>query len=148
MNWDDYFINLCYAVSNKSKDCAKHVGCVIVGPEHEVRSTGYNGFPRKVDDTVSSRHERPSKYMWTEHAERNAIYNAARNGIALGGTTLYSTLYPCMKCARGIVQSGIVEIVSPAPDAESAEMYKRYEVEFNYTREMFSETGLVWRSSN
>lgn len=145
MTWDEYFMEMCAVVARKSKDCGKHVGSVIVGPGHEIRSTGYNGFPRGVDDSISTRHERPSKYMWTEHAERNSIYNAARNGVSLEGSTIYSSLYPCMKCMRGIVQAGIVEVVAPAPDSESTEMYKRYETEFTYCREMLNETGVIYR---
>jgi len=52
------------------------IGCVIVGPNHEIRSTGYNSFPRGIRDDVPERLERPAKYLWLEHAERNAICNA------------------------------------------------------------------------
>jgi len=46
-----------------------------------------------------------------EHAERNAIYNAARHGTQMEGCTLYVELLPCMDCARAIVQAGIREVV-------------------------------------
>ena len=82
-SWDEYFLTLCDAVALKSKDRSTKLGCVIVGVGHEVRSTGYNGFPRGVNDNVDARHQRPEKYKWTEHAERNAIYNAARCGVSV-----------------------------------------------------------------
>ena len=112
MNWHEYFIRITEDVALKSKDRSVQIGAVIVGPDHEIRSTGYNGFPRGGEDAVDSRHERPLKYSYTEHAERNAIFNAARCGIVTLGTTLYlNTGYPCADCARAIIQAGIVEII-------------------------------------
>lgn len=108
MNWTDYFLNIAEQVKLKSKDQSTQIGAVIVGVDNEVLSTGYNSFPRGMDDTIQGRQERPEKYFWFEHAERNAIYNAARVGTALKGSTIYLTSgLPCMDCARGIVNSGI-----------------------------------------
>ena len=112
MDWDTYFMEMANLVSTKSKDRSTQVGCVIVGPNHEVRTTGYNGFCRGIDDDVEERHERPEKYLWSEHAERNAIYNAARNGIRIEDCTAYTTVFPCADCARGLIQSGVVRIVT------------------------------------
>lgn len=111
MNWNDYFFEMATLVSKKSKDRSTKVGCVIVGPNNEVRTTGYNGFCRGVNDDIDSRHDRPEKYFWTEHAERNAIYNAARNGIPLEGCTAYTTLVPCADCTRALIQSGVKSIL-------------------------------------
>jgi dCMP deaminase len=74
---------------------------------------GYNGFPRGVDDDVEDRHERPTKLMYTEHAERNAIYSAARNGVRLLGSTMYMPGggVPCADCARALIQAGIKKFV-------------------------------------
>uniref|UniRef100_UPI0035253B42 deoxycytidylate deaminase n=1 Tax=Salmonella enterica TaxID=28901 RepID=UPI0035253B42 len=107
MNCDDYFINLARSVSERSKDRSTKVGCVIVGPDNEIRSTGYNSFPRGINDDAPERHARPEKYLWTEHAERNAIYAAARVGTPLKGCRAYLPWFPCMGCARALVQSGI-----------------------------------------
>ena len=112
MDWDTYFMEMATLVSTKSKDRSTQVGCVIVGPNREVRTTGYNGFCRGIDDDVEERHERPEKYLWSEHAERNAIYNAARNGIRIEDCTAYTTVFPCADCARGLIQSGVVRIVT------------------------------------
>jgi dCMP deaminase len=112
MDWDTYFMEMANLVSTKSKDRSTQVGCVIVGPNREVRTTGYNGFCRGIDDDVEERHERPEKYLWSEHAERNAIYNAARNGIRIEDCTAYTTVFPCADCARGLIQSGVVRIVT------------------------------------
>ena len=108
MEWTEYFLNIAEQVKLKSKDQSTQIGAVIVGKDKEVLSTGYNSFPRGLDDSLQERQERPEKYFWIEHAERNAIYNAARIGVSLKNSTIYLTSgLPCMDCARGIVNSGI-----------------------------------------
>jgi dCMP deaminase len=77
-NWDEYFINMAYLVATKSRDPSTQVGSVVVGPNHEVRSTGYNGLCRGEDDDNESFYARPLKYAVVEHSERNSIYNMAR----------------------------------------------------------------------
>jgi dCMP deaminase len=86
------------------------VGAIILGSQSEPLSWGYNGFPRGADDDKAERHERPLKYTWTEHAERNAIYNAARVGARLLGSSMYVTMAPCVDCARAIIQAGIKKL--------------------------------------
>ena len=108
MNWTEYFLNIAEQVKLKSKDQSTQIGAVIVGIDNEVLSTGYNSFPRGLDDNKPERQERPEKYFWFEHAERNAIYNAARMGTPIDGTTIYLTSGPpCADCARAIINSGI-----------------------------------------
>lgn len=108
MNWTEYFLELAEVVKLKSKDLSTQIGAVVVGEGRNVLSTGYNSFPRGLDDSIKERQERPEKYFWIEHAERNAIYNAALEGVSLKNSTIYLTSgLPCMDCARGIVNSGI-----------------------------------------
>jgi dCMP deaminase len=102
-DWDEYYLNICQVVAARSKDPNTQIGCVIVGPAHEIRSTGYNSFPRGIRDDVPERLVRPAKYLWIEHAERNAICNAARAGTATEKCTLYVEIMPCMDCAREIL---------------------------------------------
>ena len=111
--WDDTFFKLCEVISTRSKDQNTKVGCVIVGPNNEIRTMGYNCFPRGINDNVASRQVQPEKYSWFEHSERNAIYNAARVGIPLEGCSLYVPWVPCCDCARAIIQSGIKEVIIP-----------------------------------
>jgi dCMP deaminase len=111
MNWTEYFLGIAEQVKLKSKDESTQIGAVIVGIDNEILSTGYNSFPRGMDDSKIERQERPEKYFWFEHAERNAIYNAARIGVSLKNSTIYLTSgLPCMDCARGIVNSGIKKV--------------------------------------
>jgi dCMP deaminase len=115
-NWDNKFIKLSNHVSTWSKDKNKKVGAVIVDNDNIVLSMGYNGIPRGCDDTDESRYERPIKYLFTEHAERNAIYHAARHGVSLKDCKLYVTLFPCADCARAMIQSGITKLIAPEPN--------------------------------
>lgn len=107
---------LCDHISQWTEDRDFKVGAVIVGPDLEIRSTGYNGFARSVRSDVEERYDRASgeKFFWFEHGERNAIYNAARIGISTNTCTLYVNRFPCADCARAIIQAGISRIVCPA----------------------------------
>src|SRR3990167_1593061 len=115
IEWDEYFLRFADLARIKSKDPSSTIGAVIVGPDHEVISSGYNGFPRGVAD-LKERWEKPAKYEYVVHAEHNAILNAARLGHALKGSTLYLVGFgpptaPCIGCAKSIIQSGIIRVV-------------------------------------
>lgn len=117
MSWDARWTELAGLAATWTKDRSRGVGAVIVDSRNVLVSIGWNGFPRGLnDECYPERHERPAKYLWTEHAERNAIYNAAANGVPLLGCKLYATLFPCADCARGIIQSGIACVVTHRPD--------------------------------
>lgn len=117
MNWKDYFRNIAQQVKLKSKDINTQIGAVVVGENNEIVSTGYNSFPRGIDDKIVERQERPEKYYWFEHAERNALYNAALIGVSTKGCTMYLTCgVPCSDCARGIINSGIKKVVCEETD--------------------------------
>ena len=141
MNWTDYFYNIAQQVKEKSKDERTKIGAVIVGKDKEIVSTGYNSFPRGIDDWKADRQERPEKYFWFEHAERNAIYNAARIGVSTKGCTMYLTCgIPCADCARGIINAGITRIfiVRGASGATSEKWIESAE----RSMEMFEEAGV------
>lgn len=148
--WDEYFIRIAHLVAQKSKDRSTKVGAVIVGPDREIRSTGFNGFPRGVNDYAEERHGRPAKYDWTVHAEANAIVNSARHGAATKDCTLYLNWepYPCAECAKLISNSGIVLVVGPAipfggrPVANQIDWQEKFKV----TRKMFAEVGVETRT--
>ena len=140
MNWVTYYKQLANTVKLKSKDKYTQIGAVIVGEGGEIVSTGYNSFPRGLDDGIHLRQERPEKYYWFEHAERNAIYNAARIGVSTKGTTMYlSCGLPCADCARGIINSGIKRIFCERVDVTKGDMWKESQ---ERSWDMFSETGV------
>jgi dCMP deaminase len=141
--WDRRFFDLCNLVATWSEDRSRQVGAVIVGPSNEVRSLGFNGLPRGVSGVSDLRHASVGgeKYHWFEHAERNAIYNAARAGISTQGCRIYSSLFPCADCTRAIIQSGIVQVNTiPAPDLD-----KTFERSFEVATEMIKEAGIEIR---
>ena len=108
MTWTEYFVGLAEHVKLKSKDRSFKCGAVIIGPDNEVVSTGYNSFPRGLDDDKEERHQRPAKYLWTIHAELNSILNAARIGVSTKGCVMYTTTdIPCTGCAGSIINAGI-----------------------------------------
>lgn len=109
MDWDTYFLSMCYLTAAKSSDPSTRAGAIAVGHRHEIRSTGYNGTPRRYFGEIPE--DRTRKYQIVEHAERNCIYNAALMGTSLDGCTMYCNLFPCFDCARGIIQSGITSVV-------------------------------------
>jgi len=142
-DWDDVFMTMAYLVASRSKDESTHIGAVIIGPDKEVRSTGYNSFPRGINDGITERQIRPEKYYWFEHAERNAIYNATRFGASLKDCAMYTSGIPCMDCARGIVQSGIGEVVVDKDwDDQNSSKWQEHA---NRTKQLFSEAGITLR---
>lgn len=147
MNWDEFYYEMMRTIRKKSKDESTKVAAVIVGENNEVRSIGFNGLPRGVNDDKErhpERHfERPEKYYWYEHGERNAIFNAARVGTPIEGCKLYVTGYPCTDCARAIIQSGIVEVI--IADFDSPEFLERWKEKIEKSLTMFKEAGVEYR---
>lgn len=190
-SWDTFFIEMAMHVATKSKDPSTQVGCILVGADNEVLSTGFNGFPRGVEEVsygarnphwpvsrradiarhqllfkcscgaevdeddytkhvgkgapgvrLSDRWERPAKYEWVEHAERNAVYNAARNGIATKGAKAYLNWAPtpCVECTKGLIQAGITEVIGPAIPFPLNKDWK-----FDISKALLAEGGLKTR---
>jgi dCMP deaminase len=109
-DWDSYFIALCFQICQRSIDPSTQHGCVVVDNEHAILSTGYNSPPRGCNDEHIPL-TRPEKYPFMEHAEANAIINAARNGISLKDSTFYITGQPCEHCFRKIRGVGAKKII-------------------------------------
>lgn len=134
-DWDQRFMGLASYVANWSKDPSTKVGAVIVNGKKQVLSMGYNGFPRGVDDNEERYNDRPTKLKFVAHAERNALDNAY---VDVDGATLYSTLYPCSECAKGIIQRGIKKVVTSRQWLE----HQTTAFQFDVTETMFKEAGV------
>lgn len=140
---DDRFMSMVYLIAEGSKDQRTHIGAVVIGPDNEIRTTGYNSFVRRLNDNVPERQEKPEKFYWFEHAERNSMDNATLIGTSLRGCKMYINGIPCMDCARGIVQSGILEVIV---DKEWNEGNTGGDLEHSKrTIQMFKETGVKLR---
>lgn len=105
--WDEYFMAMAILISMRSIDTSQKNGCVIVDENNKVLSIGYNGFPRGSKDHLIPL-TRPEKYLFIEHAEKNAILNKQ---FDIDNSTLYVTAHPCLACIRSILQSGIKRVV-------------------------------------
>ena len=112
---DARFMVLAAHVASWSKDPRTQVGAVVVGANPRNIALGYNGFPPGVIDSPERLNHRPTKYFYTQHAERNVLDNA---GFDLHGATIYITMFPCAECAKSIISKGISRVVSPAPPRE------------------------------
>lgn len=134
-----------------SKDPSTKVGAIIVGPDREVRSAGFNGFPRGIFDSDARLLNRETKLRMIVHAETNAVLNAARAGISTKGCTLYVAAVnnqhlvwggpPCLRCSVEVIQSGITEIVSyPFKDVPS-----RWKADLDEALVILTEAGMKYR---
>ena len=141
--WDQRFLDLAAHIAQWSKDPSTKVGCVVVGVDREIRSTGFNGFPRGIEDDDERLNNRQMKYPLICHAEENAIMHAARIGMPLKECTAYVTWPPCTRCARSLIQAGVAEVVVP----EGCEIPERWEEDFNISNEMFKEAGVRVRKA-
>lgn len=136
------YMGIANAVAQLSKDSSTKVGALIIGATNEVRSMGYNGSPRgcSADDHGDARGTtRPEKYYWFSHAEANAITNAARVGTPLDGSSIVVTHFPCMDCARLIVQAGITRVITPHPDET---FLSRWSEHVGRAQALFAECGV------
>jgi len=140
--WDERYLRLAKEVASWSKDPSTKVGAIAV-LDGSVLAQGYNGFPKYIQDDEAKLNDREIKYQYTVHAEMNCIYNAARNGCSLFGSTMY--IYPlpaCHECAKGIIQCGVERVVSPVFENEFTQ--KRWEKSCSTTFNMFEEAGIEY----
>lgn len=136
------YMAVAQAISALSKDQSTQVGALVVGKGGEFVASGWNGAPRgcTADDGRDSRGlVRPEKYFWFSHAESNAIINAARVGTPLLGSSIVVTHFPCMDCARAIVQAGIVKVITGHPEPEFLERWSEH---VSRSMRLFDECGV------
>jgi len=151
MRWDRHFLSLAECHARMSKDPSTRVGSVIIGPDREIRSAGFNGFPRGIADTAERLGNRTEKLRLVVHAEMNAVLAAARVGIPLKGCSLYLVATdnsgaiwggpPCVRCTVEIIQAGITEIVTwPFKSVPS-----KWLADITTARELLLEAGIGYR---
>lgn len=110
-SWDEYFLKLAMLASERATCPRMHCGCVLV-KDKQVIATGYNGsIPgddhcEDVGCWVVENH-----CIRTNHAEMNALTQAAKNGHPTNGSTAYVTNMPCTTCAKALIASGVKRVV-------------------------------------
>ncbi len=137
-SWHEYFMSIAMLAATRSTCLRRQVGAVIV-KDKKVLATGYNGAPSQLSHCLDvgclreklqipsgQRHE----LCRAIHAEQNAIIQAATSGISIKGGVLYSTTFPCILCAKMIINAGIREIyiADGYPDDLSKEMLDEADV--------------------
>lgn len=110
-NWDQYFLKLAMLASERATCPRMHCGCVLAKNKNVV-ATGYNGsIPgddhcEDVGCLVVDNH-----CLRTNHAEMNALTQAAKWGHPVDGATAYVTNMPCTTCAKALIAAGIKRVV-------------------------------------
>jgi len=133
-------MDLAKVAASWSKDPSTKIGAVAIGEKGQVLCTGYNGFPRGIDDNLTRYYNRDLKYKMVVHAEQNAIYNATYNGVSLNGSTMYVHGLPCCSdCAKGIIQVGVKRVIMSTPATPD-----RWKDSWQLTETMFKEAGVSY----
>jgi dCMP deaminase len=110
-DWDSYFMKIAFAVSERSTCDRAFVGCVLV-LEKRILTTGFNGSPAGQPHCDEEGHLMIDGHcVRTIHAETNAIIQAALHGVSTRGCTCYVTHFPCIHCAKVLVNAGINRLV-------------------------------------
>jgi len=107
MKSDKQFLKWVEEIAKSSNDPITKVGAIILTIDLQV----IKAYNYSLGLIKPERFIRPEKYNYFEHAERNAIYEAAKNGIKLDGGTMFTHNMPCINCARAVIQSGITTVV-------------------------------------
>jgi dCMP deaminase len=138
----DRFMHIAREVAQESPDPHTKVGAVVVDRFCSVvLSFGCNTFPDGVRADLPDRLVRPAKYSWLEHAERRAIFLAARRGVELDGASIFvSGGFPCPDCARAIIQAGIGRVLAESRGVDLCRWESTYEI----SRRMFDEADVYF----
>jgi dCMP deaminase len=111
VSWDEYFMDIAAVIATRATCARKHVGAVIVR-DRTILSTGYNGSIRGTPHCDEAGHLMEDGHcVRTIHAEINAVIQAAKNGTAIEGASIYVTASPCWNCFKAIANAGIRRVV-------------------------------------
>lgn len=121
-------INIAKAVSSRSEDLYKKVGCCILDKEGRILSVGYNGLQPKQKIKQKFWTDREDRRKYIIHAETNALSSIARCDKPY---LLASTLLPCSCCAMNIASYGIKEVLYSEDydkDLSAIDIFKFYKI--------------------
>lgn len=111
-------LDYCYmavaeAHATLSKAERKRVGCALVTPFGVILG-GCNGLAPGSSNELEYK-EGPFDVLVTKpeviHAELNCLLKAAREGVSVVGSTLYTTLSCCKPCSEMVAAAGIKRVV-------------------------------------
>ncbi len=143
-SWDEYFMEVARAVARRAT-CDRGRAGTVIARDKQILVTGYVGAPRgfpHCDEvghqmkTVTHEDGTQSQHcMRTAHSEQNAIVQAAKLGVAIEGSTLYTKMTPCAACAKMIVNAGVKRVVCERryhAGRESEDMFARAGIEVDF----------------
>jgi dCMP deaminase len=142
----EYFMGIAVAVRRRADCIGNRVGAIVV-KDRRIVSTGYNGTPEGMPNCSQGgcnrcanreRYPRGTGYdlCICVHAEQNALLAAARFGIAVEGSTVYTTMRPCFGCTKEMLQAHVDAVYylhdwsHPDPDPERQAEYDRLQARF------------------
>jgi len=134
-----YLLHKAYLEAKKSHDKSTQNGALLANGNGTPILESFNTIPRDVKITPE-REQRPLKYKFTEHAERNVIYKAASEGYPTYGMTMVCPWAACSDCARAIIQSGIKTLITHKLAHDRSPPFWQEEIDIAF--EMFNEAGV------
>jgi len=141
---DEYFMGIAIAVRKRANCKGSRIGAVIV-LNGRIISTGYNGTPENMTNCLeggcyrcANKSEYPSGTGYDlcicVHAEQNALLTAARFGIGVEGSTLYTTMRPCFGCTKEMLQAKVHAVYYihdwSHPDEKHRSEYEKLQARF------------------
>lgn len=139
--WDIRFMRIAKEIATWSKDPSSRIGAVIVNDDRRILATGYNGFPKGINDSEERLNNREEKYRLIVHAEMNVLMNALYNGVSVKGSTLYVYGLPiCCDCAKSVIQSGIRRVVITSPENSPERWQSQWN---NHSAPFFEEANVI-----
>ena len=139
--WKKRFLKLSKEISTWSKDPSTKVGALIISEDRNIISTGYNGFPRGIEDTEERLNNRELKYKFVLHAEMNCILKEIYNGRSIKDCILNVQGLPTnYEWTKSIIQAGIKKVITDSKATDnwkeslklSLEMLKEANVEIEF----------------
>lgn len=109
----DALLERAVVAAAQSPNKIRRVGAVLAVAGTEIAAC--NTFPPGVKP-LPERAAGDNRFIWLEHAERTALFEAAKRGLATDGSLLVSTYFPCTDCARAIVLCGVKTVATPRPE--------------------------------
>ncbi len=138
--WAGRLLKMAKEVADWSKDESTKVGAVITTYDGSPVSWGFNGMPMGLDDSKPERHERPLKYKWMGHAERNAMDLSSR--VDLSDCVMFVTFFPCSSCAQSIIQRKVKTLVVDV-NYTADKVPERWQEDMNIALEMLQEANVT-----
>ncbi len=119
-SWDEYFMDMLDSISGRAT-CDRGKNSAIIVKNKRILATGYVGSPvglphcdekgHLLRDVLHTDGEVRKHCVRTTHAEANAIANAARFGVSVNNSTIYTKMFPCLDCTKLLINAGVKRIV-------------------------------------